>query len=75
MMPFKIRPLVLAVAVATPAFAQDTSIAPEPNERILEEVVVTGSYRDSLANALDAKRDAAAAEHGRTVGDGGTGLL
>lgn len=61
MMPFKIRPLVLAVVVATPAFAQDTNSTSKPNGRILEEVVVTGSYRDSLANALDAKRDAAAA--------------
>lgn len=61
MMPFKIRPLVLAVAVATPAFAQDTNTAAEPNGRILEEVVVTGSYRESLANALGAKRDSAAA--------------
>lgn len=62
MMPFKIKPLVLAVAIATPAFAQDTNTAaPEPDERILEEVIVTGSYRDSLANALDAKRDSAAA--------------
>jgi iron complex outermembrane receptor protein len=61
MMSFKISPLVLAVAAATPAFAQDTNAVTEQSGRILEEVVVTGRYRDSLATALEAKRDAAAA--------------
>ena len=52
---FKINPLVLAMAVVLPAtvHAQDNS-----NETI-EEVVVTGSFRDSLANALNIKRNQA----------------
>ena len=54
---FKINPLVLAMAVVLPAtvHAQDNS-----NETI-EEVVVTGSFRDSLANALNLKRNSAGA--------------
>ena len=50
---FKINPLVLAMAVVLPAtvHAQDNS-----NETI-EEVVVTGSYAQSLKNALNVKRE------------------
>jgi iron complex outermembrane receptor protein len=52
---FKLNPLVLAMAVcALPVgvFAQDI----EPNETI-EEILVTGSFRDSLANAMNIKRN------------------
>lgn len=50
---FELKPLTLAIAVvAVPALAQTDSSAP------LEEIVVTASYRDSLARALDQKRDA-----------------
>lgn len=48
---FKLNPLVLAMAVcAMPmgAFAQDDTI---------EEVLVTGSFRDSLANAMNIKKN------------------
>ncbi|WP_111642922.1 TonB-dependent receptor [Marinimicrobium alkaliphilum] len=50
---FTIKPLVLAMAVsAVPAVAQ------AQDSDILEEVIVTGSFRDSLANALNQKRTA-----------------
>src|SRR5690606_7216685 len=50
---FKINPLVLAIAVSLPApavMAQDDTI---------EEVIVTGSFRGSLQNALNVKRNQA----------------
>jgi len=53
---FTINPLVLAIAVASVApvvHAQDSGA--------VEEVVVTGSFRDSLKNALDLKRNNAGA--------------
>lgn len=53
---FATKPLVLAIALATPAWAQQTG--QEPGTKITEEVIVTGSYRESLANALEAKRGA-----------------
>ena len=52
---FTLNPLVLAIAVASLApvvHAQDSTV---------EEVVVTGSFRDSLKNALDLKRNNAGA--------------
>ncbi|MDN3637550.1 TonB-dependent receptor [Simiduia curdlanivorans] len=52
---FKLKPLVCAVAMATPAFAP---FALAQDGEMLEEVVVTASYRESLARALDQKRDA-----------------
>jgi len=64
MMPFKAKPLVLAMAFAAPAYAQEaptTQTSSSQNGQIIEEVVVTGSYRDSLANALETKRGATAA--------------
>lgn len=52
----KVKPLVLAVALATTAsaYAQEENY----DEGMLEEVLVTG-FRGSLATALDIKRDAA----------------
>lgn len=50
---FKINPMVLAMAVALPA-----AVHAQQNETI-EEVVVTGSYRASLATSLETKRNAA----------------
>lgn len=53
---FTLNPLVLAMAmVAVPQFsyAQDA-------ENSVDEVVVTGSFRDSLKNALNVKRNSAA---------------
>lgn len=52
---FKINPLVLAIAVSLPApavMAQDDTI---------EEVIVTGSFRESLATSLNIKRNSAGA--------------
>src|SRR5690606_8353402 len=51
---FKINPMVLAMAVALPA-------AVHAQNETIEEVVVTGSFRDSLANALNIKRGSAGA--------------
>src|SRR5690606_35655040 len=51
---FKINPMVLAMAVALPA-------AVHAQNETIEEVVVTGSFRDSLANALNVKRNSAGA--------------
>ncbi|WP_241301491.1 TonB-dependent receptor [Microbulbifer elongatus] len=54
---FELKPLTLAMAmIAVPAFAQaqDSQIG----DAALEEITVTGSYRASLAKALDQKRDA-----------------
>src|SRR5690606_22565806 len=48
---FKISPLVLAMAVALP-----TAAYAQQNDTI-EEVVVTGSFRDSLASALNIKNN------------------
>ncbi|MDO8345424.1 MAG: TonB-dependent receptor [Cellvibrio sp.] len=51
---FKFNPLVLAMAVCTlpiGAYAQDTG------DNTVEEVLVTGSFRDSLANAMNIKRN------------------
>jgi len=57
MKPFKINPLVLAIAVALPT----TALAQENDAGGIEEIVVTGSFRDSLANALNLKRNSAGA--------------
>lgn len=54
---FKINPLVLAVAMTLPAGA----MAQDSSTDSIEEIVVTGSFRDSLQNALNAKRDQAGA--------------
>lgn len=51
---FKINPLVLAVAMALPSAAMAQGTADS-----VEEIIVTGSYRASLASALDTKRSAA----------------
>ncbi len=58
---FKLNPLVLAMAVtALPigAFAQE---APNAGDDTVEEVLVTGSFRDSLQNAMNIKRQSATA--------------
>ncbi|WP_078083087.1 TonB-dependent receptor [Microbulbifer mangrovi] len=53
---FELKPLTLAMAiVAVPAFAQESN---QVGDAALEEITVTGSYRDSLSKALDQKRDA-----------------
>lgn len=53
---FELKPLTLAMAiVAVPAFAQEANTS---GDATLEEITVTGSYRASLAKALDQKRDA-----------------
>lgn len=54
---FKFSPLVLAMAVALPSVA----MAQESQDQTIEEIVVTGSFRDSLANALNLKRNSAGA--------------
>src|SRR5690606_32638313 len=54
---FRINPLMLAMAVALPSAA----MAQEAPEDAIEEIVVTGSFRDSLANALNMKRNSAGA--------------
>lgn len=54
---FKINPLVLAIAVALPT----TALAQDEGASSIEEIVVTGSFRDSLANALNVKRNSAGA--------------
>ncbi len=54
---FKINPLVLAMAACTlpmSAYAQD---AQDSDTGAVEEVIVTGSFRDSLANAMNIKKN------------------
>ena len=54
---FKINPLVLAMAACTlpmSAYAQD---AKDADTGAVEEVIVTGSFRDSLANAMNIKKN------------------
>lgn len=61
---FTFNPLVLAMAacvVPVSAYAQ--------NDSTLEEVVVTGSFRDSLANAINIKRNSANAVDGIVADD------
>lgn len=50
----KYKPLVLAMALTAPLGAQ----AQDAGMEQLEEIVVTGSFRESLATALDQKRGA-----------------
>lgn len=52
---FKINPLVLAVAMALPSAA----MAQNSSDPTVEEIVVTGSFRDSLANSMSIKRQSA----------------
>lgn len=54
---FTINPLVLAIALTVPSVA----MAQDNQNQTIEEVVVTGSFRDSLANALNVKRNATGA--------------
>lgn len=55
---FELKPLTLAMAmIAVPAFAQESTPS-TLGDASLEEITVTGSYRDSLTNALNQKRDA-----------------
>jgi len=59
---FVIKPLVLAMAVAAlpmTANAQDSN--KESADGSIEEIMVTGSFRDSLANAINIKRNTAGA--------------
>lgn len=54
---FKLNPLVLAMAACTlpiGAYAQD---AQDTGDGTVEEVIVTGSFRDSLQNAMNIKRN------------------
>lgn len=55
-----LRPLLLSLAVTTPATAQNVNVPANqrPSDTVHEEIIVTGSYRDSLANALELKREA-----------------
>lgn len=58
---FTFNPLVLAMAACTlpmSVYAQET---PNSGDDTVEEVIVTGSFRDSLANALNIKRNSAGA--------------
>ncbi len=52
---YKFHPLALAIAIAAmPVYAQDN----KSGDNTVEEVVVTGSYAQSLKNALNVKREA-----------------
>jgi len=54
---FKLNPLVLAMAACTlpmSVYAQD---AQDTGDGTVEEVLVTGSFRDSLANAMNIKKN------------------
>lgn len=54
---FELKPLTLAMAmIAVPAMAQEAA-SPGNSPGSIEEVTVTASYRDSLAKALDQKRN------------------
>ncbi|QEY17777.1 TonB-dependent receptor [Cellvibrio sp. KY-GH-1] len=54
---YKFHPLALAIAIAAmPVYAQDN----QSGDNTVEEVVVTGSFRDSLKNALNLKRNSSA---------------
>ncbi|MDX2418928.1 MAG: TonB-dependent receptor plug domain-containing protein, partial [Xanthomonadales bacterium] len=48
---------IFALAVAPVALAQDDAAGDDTEELILEEVIVTGSIRASLANSIIAKRN------------------
>lgn len=51
---YKFHPLALAIAIAAvPVYAQDN----KSGDNTVEEVVVTGSYAQSLKNALNVKRE------------------
>jgi TonB-dependent receptor len=54
---FTLNPLVLAIAAASLAPVVHSQ---ESQDSAVEEVVVTGSFRDSLKNALNLKRNSAA---------------
>lgn len=57
-----LRPFLLIAAVAAPATALANTPPPpgsSDSDTIHEEIVITGSFRDSLASALDLKREAA----------------
>lgn len=57
---FTFNPLVLAMAACVlPAAAYAQEAAKSQNDEALEEVMVTGSFRASLANALNTKRNSA----------------
>ncbi len=51
---FTIKPLVLAMSVAALPF---TVYAQDTQEESVEEVIVTGSFRESLANAVNIKKN------------------
>lgn len=54
---FRLNPLVLAMAACTlpmSVYAQDTQ---DSGDGTVEEVIVTGSFRDSLANAINIKKN------------------
>ena len=54
---FELKPLTLAMAmIAVPAIAQESNS--NLDDATLEEITVTASYRESLAKALDQKRNA-----------------
>lgn len=54
MNPSKLTPLAIGIAMAMPVLAQPDS----GEQESIEEIVVTGSFRESLANSLNAKRNA-----------------
>ncbi len=59
---FTVNPLVLAMAASIfPAisYAQENSAQPAESDGSVEEVIVTGSFRASMANALNTKRGSA----------------
>jgi iron complex outermembrane receptor protein len=54
---FKLNPLVLAMAVCTLPIGAYAQNAQDTGDGTVEEVIVTGSFRDSLANAMNIKRN------------------
>lgn len=53
------KPLCLAISAATLLFGLSTPLIATAQADAVEEVIVTGSFRESLAKAIDAKRNAA----------------
>jgi len=54
---FKFNPLVLAMAACTLPMGAYAQNAQDSGDGTVEEVVVTGSFRDSLANAVNIKKN------------------
>lgn len=54
---FTFNPLVLAMAACTLPMSVYAQEAPNSGDDTVEEVIVTGSFRDSLANAINIKKN------------------